>query len=102
LIQDAAPNRPTVEAVRIEKPPVIDGRLDDEVWSRARPTGDFVQVDPVEHAQVVVPDEADSRPLADDLDHLVGPRPVADEVAEAPQLVRRVGVDRLEDGLERV
>ena len=33
---------------------------------------------------------------------LVRPRPVADEVAEAPELVGRVGVDRLEHGLERV
>jgi len=50
----------------------------------------------------MVADEAQLRPLADDVDHLVRARPVADEVAQAPELVRRVGVDRLEDGLERV
>ena len=55
-----------------------------------------------EDAEVVVADEADLRAAPDLLDHLVRPRPVADEVTEAPDLVRRVGVDRLEDGLERV
>jgi len=48
LIQGAAPPRPSVEAVRVEKPPVIDGRLDEGAWSLAHPIGDFVQVDPIE------------------------------------------------------
>jgi hypothetical protein len=75
----------------------------------SRPAGDgrsigreLVQGEPPEDPEVVVADEADPRPLANDLDHLVGPRPVADQVAEAPELLRRVGVDRLEDGLEPV
>jgi hypothetical protein len=50
----------------------------------------------------VVPDEADPGPPADELDHLVRSRPVADEVAQAPELVGGIAVDRLEDGLERV
>ena len=63
---------------------------------------ELVEVEPPEDAEVVVADEADRGTLANDGDHLVRARPVADEVAQAPQLVRRVGVDRLEDGLERV
>ena len=40
--------------------------------------------------------------LPNERDDLIRARPVAGEVAEAPQGVRGVGVDRLEDGLERV
>jgi hypothetical protein len=50
----------------------------------------------------VVADEADPRPRAHRVDAFVRARAIADEVAEAPQLRRRVGVDRLEDGLERM
>jgi len=39
-----------VEAVFVETPPRIDGKLDDAVWKRARPTSDFIQVEPVEDA----------------------------------------------------
>src|SRR5215217_3306528 len=38
---------------------------------------------------------------ADERDTIVGVRPVADDVAEAPQLVRRLLVDRGEHRLER-
>ena len=69
---------------------------------RSRVRAELLQVEPPEDAQVVVADEAQVRALADDGGHLVRARPVADEVAQAPELVRRVGVDRLEDGLERV
>jgi hypothetical protein len=69
---------------------------------RSRVRAELLQVEPSEDAQVVVADEAQLRALADDVGHFVRARPVADEVAEAPELVRRVGVDRLEDGLERV
>ena len=51
MIQDAAPHRPVAEAVRVERAPVIDGRLDDAVWESTRPMRDFVQVDPVEGGQ---------------------------------------------------
>ena len=47
VLQAGVP-RPSVEAVRVEKPPVIDGRLDDRAWSLAHPIGDFTQVDPIE------------------------------------------------------
>ena len=50
----------------------------------------------------MVAEEADALPLADELGRLVRSRPVADEIAQAPHLVRRVGVDRPEDRLERV
>ena len=69
---------------------------------RSRVRAELLQVELPEDAEVVVADEARLRPLADDVDHLVRARPVADEVTQAPELVRRVGVDRLEDGLERV
>src|SRR5437870_6058359 len=35
-----------VKMPRFEKPPVIDGKLDDEVWKRARVLNDFYQVQP--------------------------------------------------------
>jgi hypothetical protein len=63
---------------------------------------ELVEVEAPEHPEIVVADEAEPCPLADDLDDLVGARAVADQVAEAPELVRRVGVDRFEDSLEPV
>ncbi len=50
---DAHPNGfrvPRVRAVRVERPPVIDGRLDDEVWGNAPVHSGFVQVTPAEGA----------------------------------------------------
>jgi hypothetical protein len=35
-------------AVRIERPPVLDGRLDDPVWLRAQSIGGFRETDPQE------------------------------------------------------
>lgn len=46
----AAAPRPAVEMVRIEAPPVIDGRLDDVAWSTAALLGELRQVEPVEGA----------------------------------------------------
>lgn len=40
--------RPTLRAVRIVEPPVIDGRLSDEVWQRAPAADHFRQRDPNE------------------------------------------------------
>src|SRR5262245_55434330 len=37
-----------VRAVRTARPPVIDGRLDDESWATATPVSEFTQVDPDE------------------------------------------------------
>lgn len=39
---------PTVTAVRVSHPPVIDGRLDEAAWALAPPLTDFRQVDPDE------------------------------------------------------
>ena len=46
--------RPTVEAVRVEKGPTIDGHLDDDAWRQAKPAGEFLEKSPGEnipHAQ---------------------------------------------------
>ncbi len=42
-----------VEAVWTDSSPTIDGRLDEPAWQKARPTSDFIQVDPVEDAPAV-------------------------------------------------
>jgi hypothetical protein len=39
---------PTIRAARIDERPVLDGRLDDEVYSRLTPISDFVQQEPEE------------------------------------------------------
>ena len=39
---------PTVIAVRVARPPVLDGRLDDSVWALAAPVTDLRQSDPEE------------------------------------------------------
>ena len=70
--------------------------------ARGRVGGEEVEVKPAEHAEIVVPDEADVGALADDARALVRPRPVPYEVPEAPELVGALAVDRLEDGLEGV
>jgi len=37
-----------MEAIRIEERIIVDGRLDEEVWQRAEPAGDFYQQEPDE------------------------------------------------------
>jgi hypothetical protein len=46
--QPPSDQRRTVRAVRLQPDEriVVDGRLDEEVWSRAVPAGDFIQQDP--------------------------------------------------------
>src|SRR5258708_18453409 len=44
----AAPAPPHVSAVRTPTPPVIDGRIDDQVWKAAVPADQFVQQWPAE------------------------------------------------------
>ena len=39
-------SRPSVTALRVEQPPVIDGVLDEATWQAAPVAGDFVQQDP--------------------------------------------------------
>jgi len=41
---------PTMVAVRVGRAPTLDGRLDDEAWKQAVPTGGFRQIDPEEGA----------------------------------------------------
>ena len=64
-------------------------------------TAELVEVDRPAHGEVMVPAETDLCTRLDDLAAFVRPRAVADDVAEAPDLVRRAGVDRREDRLER-
>src|SRR5437764_7016495 len=42
------PRAAVLHAVRVSKPPVIDGQLNDEAWSLAAPAGGFTQQDPDE------------------------------------------------------
>ncbi len=63
---------------------------------------ELLEVDRSPDGEIVVAGEADVGPLRDQCAALVRPRPVADEVAEAPELVRRLRLDRREDRLERV
>ena len=39
---------PTALAVRVDRPPVLDGRLDDPAWALAPPVTQFIQTDPSE------------------------------------------------------
>ena len=41
---------PTVVAVRVQRPPTLDGRLDDAAWREAPAIGGFRQIDPTEGA----------------------------------------------------
>jgi len=43
------PGQKTIEVVRTDTPPVIDGLLDDEVWQQAALIDDLHQVNPVEY-----------------------------------------------------
>src|SRR5262249_12221205 len=67
-----------------------------------RVAGELRQVDRPEHAEIVVPGEADRRTPLDRRAAGIRARPVADEVAEAPELVRLLPLDLREDGLEGV
>jgi hypothetical protein len=50
-LQDAAPAAPTARAVRVDRPPVIDGELlTEEVWRAAVPVEGFWQTRPVDGA----------------------------------------------------
>ena len=40
--------RPVAHATAIEDHPILDGRLDEQVWARARPITEFTQLDPEE------------------------------------------------------
>ncbi len=57
--QDAAQpsGGPTAEASRIVRTPVVDGRLDDQVWQTAKPITAFRQKDPAEGEPATEPTE---------------------------------------------
>ena len=56
--------RAFVMAVRVDTPPVIDGRMDDEVWTKAQAAGDFAQINPLEG--VPMTERTEFRVLYDD------------------------------------
>src|SRR3982751_4597615 len=54
----AAPEkRSPVVIARVDTPPVIDGRLDDEAWKHAAVLANFVQVQPGDNTQPLAPTE---------------------------------------------
>jgi STE24 endopeptidase len=61
-----------------------------------------VEGDPIQRAEVVVADERDGRNRLEERPTAVRARPVPYEVAEEPDFVGRLGLDRREDGLERM
>src|SRR5207247_10681407 len=63
---------------------------------------ELCEVDPADDAEIVVPDEADVASLSRDCAAAVRPRPVADDVAEAPDRVDVRPFDRLERSREGV
>ena len=67
-----------------------------------RVAGELLQVDLAEHPEIVVPRQADRRTPLDRRAARIRPRPVTDEVAQAPELVRLLQLQVLEHGLERV
>ena len=62
--QTSASNRPVATAVRTHTPPVIDGVLDEEVWSQAPAVNGFTQQEPQEGQPATQPTEV--RILYDD------------------------------------
>ena len=46
IVRDGSGNV-TVRAVRLVNPFLVDGKLDDEVYSRVQPMSDFIQTDPI-------------------------------------------------------
>ena len=48
IARDPASDRVTVRAVRIDTPPKIDGRLDEEIYRTTKSMSDFIQIEPHE------------------------------------------------------
>ncbi len=46
----ATPSPKSITAIRVNTPPVFDGRLTDTLWRHAKPVRDFIQFDPQEGA----------------------------------------------------
>ena len=58
--QPAGTSGSTVKPARFDRPPIIDGRLDDEAWAAAAPIADFRQVHPGDN---IPPSEETETPL---------------------------------------
>jgi len=54
----SAQEKKSVEAIRITKPIIIDGILDEEVYSQHKPTGGFLQIQPYNGKPAMEPTEA--------------------------------------------
>ncbi len=52
LIPEREPTTPVAQGVRVERPPRLDGRLDEAVWELATPIARFVQREPFEGRSV--------------------------------------------------
>lgn len=62
----------TVRAVRLESPLTFDGRLDEAIYQRVKPFGDFIQQDPVEGGAAT--DRTDVWVMFDDVNFYVAAR----------------------------
>ena len=68
----------TMTAVRIEHPPVLDGKLDDPAWHEAKGVGGFIETDPREESS---PAESTTVMIVyDDAAVYVGARPRRREI----------------------
>src|SRR4051794_13128007 len=69
-----APRTPTVDirAARAVRPPVIDGKLNDEAWAAASPVSGFTQRDPDEGKPAT--EDTEIRILYDDTALYIGAR----------------------------
>ena len=96
--------RVRARARRLELPEegarVVFEHLPGPARAHARVVREDVDVDLPEDGEVVVADEADVGALGDEAAALVRTRPVPYEVTQAPDLVRRLGIDRFEHRLE--
>jgi Domain of unknown function (DUF5916)/Carbohydrate family 9 binding domain-like len=79
------PRAAVLQAVRVSKPPVIDGQLNDEAWSLAAPAGGFTQQDPDEGRPAT--EATDIRIVFDDSAIYIGAR-MFDR--DARQIARRL------------
>ena len=72
LFAPRASAQPSLRAQRVQTPPVIDGRLDEDVWTTADTARGFRQLEPNEGAPATEPTEL--RVLYDNLNLYVGVR----------------------------
>ena len=85
----------TVRIVRADAAPVIDGVLDEEIWSLAQPIGDFHQIEPNEYDE---PTEATRVFLLYDDTHLyIGARLLDSRPGEITAQILRQGSDVEDD-----